>query len=344
MCLSINFSPRMLLCELNSQKKNSSLSLIHDGDFLYKEIPDIVDYKEKKCGKTSCNLYSKCVRTKSDKYACMEVAVHGGWSEWNSWGDCSDTGGLGNRTRKRRCDNPTPRFGGKACSGQSSDSSPCNLPDDCKSLHDNGSRTSGVYSINPWGELHNKSVEIYCDMSTSGGGWTVIQKRVDGKVNFNRSWQEYKAGFGDVSTSHWIGNEIIHQLTKKNSSTLYVSITLKNGTTLFIQYDTFSISGENDDYRLYIAGKATGMLDDRIRYGTGADNINGMKFSTYDKDNDLAGSKCTDAMGIGGWWFNSCSNAYLNGQYPPGKWKQPWYPPFSDGSHISETTMMIRRK
>ncbi|XP_062615886.1 fibroleukin-like [Saccostrea cucullata] len=208
-----------------------------------------------------------------------------------------------------------------------------------------GRRTSGVYSIYPnWDLLHNKkSVQVYCDMDTAGGGWTVIQNRVDGKVNFSRRWQDYKFGFGDVLTSYWIGNDVIHELTKNNSSSLYVSITGKDGTTRYIQYDTFSISGEDDDYRLYIAGNALGTLDDRMRYGT-TDNINGMKFSTYDKDNDLDSSNCTDMMGVGGWWFNACNDAYLNGQYPPGKWEQPWFRTFNKGSQISSTRMMIKRK
>ncbi|XP_062569182.1 fibroleukin-like [Saccostrea cucullata] len=216
---------------------------------------------------------------------------------------------------------------------------------DCKELYDMGRRKSGVYSIYPLDLLHQvKSVQVYCDMDTAGGGWTVIQNRVDGKVNFSRSWQGYKVGFGDVSTSYWIGNDVIHELTKDNSSLLYVSITGKDGTTHYIQYDTFSIAGEDDDYRLYIAGNAFGTLDDRIRYRSGGDNINGMKFSTYDKDNDLSSNHCTDTMGIGGWWFNKCNDAYLNGQYPPGKWSQPWHGTFDDGSKISSTKMMIKRK
>lgn len=218
------------------------------------------------------------------------------------------------------------------------------LPKDCKELHDMGKRMSGVYSIYPWDLLHQKSEQVYCDMDTAGGGWTVIQNRVDGRVNFSRNWEEYKAGFGDLLTSYWIGNDIIHQLTKENSSSLYLNIDGKDGTTNYIQYETFSISGEDDDYRLYIAGETTGTLDDRIRYGTGTDNINGMKFSTFDKDNDLRSDHCTDVMGVGGWWFNSCNDAYLNGQYPPGKWDQPWVSTFDQGSKISSTRMMIKRK
>ncbi|XP_061196031.1 semaphorin-5A-like [Saccostrea echinata] len=53
--------------------------------------------------------------------------VDGGWSWWNGWGSCSATYGVGQRSRSRTCDNPSPRYGGQACSGQSHDSSTCCL-------------------------------------------------------------------------------------------------------------------------------------------------------------------------------------------------------------------------
>ncbi|XP_062590849.1 ficolin-1-like [Saccostrea cucullata] len=101
-------------------------------------------------------------------------------------------------------------------------------------------------------------------MTTMGGGWTAIQKRVDGSVIFERNWADYKNGFGSPEQDIWVGNDVIHQLTKENSSSLYVSITLQNGTTQYIMYDRFSVSDEAGKYQLFLTGAATGTLGDSM--------------------------------------------------------------------------------
>lgn len=34
--------------------------------------------------------------------------------------------------------------------------------------------------------------QVFCDMKTSGGGWTVLQHRRNGSVDFHRGWNDYK--------------------------------------------------------------------------------------------------------------------------------------------------------
>ena len=53
------------------------------------------------------------------------VTVHGGWSEWLGYNECSVTCGQGSQTRIRECDSPEPSDGGFACVGESSETKQC---------------------------------------------------------------------------------------------------------------------------------------------------------------------------------------------------------------------------
>ena len=82
----------------------------------------------------------------------------------------------------------------------------------------------------------------------------------------------------------------------------------------------------------------------RITPDAPGSNINGMLFSSLDRDNDRHSHGHCAQNQSGGWWFNVCHDAYLNGPYGSSSWKQPWYPLFSTGENIKETTMMIRKR
>ncbi|XP_078067713.1 fibrinogen alpha chain isoform X2 [Mustelus asterias] len=175
----------------------------------------------------------------------------------------------------------------------------------------------GLFKIKPTGSAD--VVTVYCDQSTALGGWVLVQQRMSGSVHFNRSWDEYKRGFGSIDGQGrgdvWLGNDILHFLTQ-NESVLRVELEDWSGNEAFAEY-AVSVGSESESYVLNItnyvgnAGDAliTGLLWDR-EHTTHAN----MKFSTYDRDNDKWEENCAQFYG-GGWWYNGCQSANLNGIY-----------------------------
>lgn len=53
--------------------------------------------------------------------------VDGKWGKWEDWQPCSKECGVGLRSRKRKCDKPLPRYGGKDCVGKASEEEVCNI-------------------------------------------------------------------------------------------------------------------------------------------------------------------------------------------------------------------------
>ncbi|KAI8510370.1 hypothetical protein Bbelb_112860 [Branchiostoma belcheri] len=176
--------------------------------------------------------------------------------------------------------------------------------EDCSTLFGSGTTVSGVYSVNPG----PRQMEVYCDMDTSGGGWTVFQRRQDGSVPFNRTWEEYRQGFGNKAGEYWLGNDLLHFLTSQESYKLRIDLESWGGEKRFAEYNTFRVGNAEHNYRLEVSGYQ----------GNAGDSMtinNGMSFSTIDKDNDVLRGSCSQHRGKGGWWFRACGSALLNGRY-----------------------------
>jgi len=118
---------------------------------------------------------------------------------------------------------------------------------DCADLFKKGHTTSGVYSIDPDGK---GAFRVRCDMTTSGGGWTIIQRRVDGSVDFYRNWTDYKNGFGDPTGEYWLGLDKINRLTNLGTKVIRFDLWDTTGVTKYPEYSFFAIASENVKYKL----------------------------------------------------------------------------------------------
>ena len=137
---------------------------------------------------------------------------------------------------------------------------------------------------------------------------------MDGSENFNRGWADYVSGFGSVWGEQWLGLEKIHCLTTRTARTeLRIDMADFRGDKKYAYYNFFMVGNAASKYKLQVAGYS-GTAGDSIQYGSGTVNINGMAFSTHDRDNDLSGGNCAQGFN-GGWWYNSCLRSQLNGIY-----------------------------
>nr|AAI29966.1 Angiopoietin 4 [Mus musculus] len=177
---------------------------------------------------------------------------------------------------------------------------------DCAEIKRSGVNTSGVYTI--YETNMTKPLKVFCDMETDGGGWTLIQHREDGSVNFQRTWEEYKEGFGNVAREHWLGNEAVHRLTSRTAYLLRVELHDWEGRQTSIQYENFQLGSERQRYSLSVndSSSSAGRKNSLAPQGT--------KFSTKDMDNDNCMCKCAQMLS-GGWWFDACGLSNLNGIY-----------------------------
>lgn len=175
---------------------------------------------------------------------------------------------------------------------------------DCLDVLHKGNTEDGVYGINPNG---HGFISALCDQQTNGGGWIVLQRRLDGSVNFYRDWNSYKRGFGDLTSEFWLGNDNIHKITAKDSQ-LLVELKDFDNLTAHASYDSFHVATETEKYVVQLAEFS----------GTAGDSMsihNGLMFSTRDQDNDLHGSISCAQSFTGAWWYNKCHRSNLNGQY-----------------------------
>jgi len=178
---------------------------------------------------------------------------------------------------------------------------------DCNHLYNLGVTQNGVYMIRP--SPTDTPVQAKCDFRYSGG-WTVIQHRFDGSVDFNKDWAAYETGFGQAQSEYWLGLEHITKLSKSADTRIRIDLTDFQGHKAYVEHENFFVEGPEDNYRLHVGIKRHGDLGDSFQVTSGE------KFTTYDRDNDGWSGNCAQDL-QGGGWYSKCSYANINGKYYP---------------------------
>ncbi|KAM4877112.1 tenascin isoform 2-T2 [Thomomys bottae] len=179
------------------------------------------------------------------------------------------------------------------------------FPRDCSQAMLNGDTTSGLYTIYLNGDKA-QALEVYCDMTSDGGGWIVFLRRKNGREDFYRNWKAYAAGFGDRREEFWLGLDNLSKITAQGQYELRVDLK-DHGDAAYAVYDKFSVGDAKTRYKLRVEGYS-GTAGDSMAYH------NGRSFSTFDKDTDSAITNCALSY-KGAFWYKNCHRVNLMGRY-----------------------------
>ena len=172
-----------------------------------------------------------------------------------------------------------------------------------------------VYNIANFCGDCEEIAEGYCDGVTAGGGWLVVQRRQDGSIDFNKGWADYEDGFGSLTGEFWYGLRPLHCLTNQGQWEMRIDFTLTNGTKRYLSFSSFKIGPASSNYQLSISGYKGIASSDPFS----VHSLNGMPFTTKDRDNDnWKGNNCAVhnvGGNAGGWWYNMCSFIFVNHRY-----------------------------
>ncbi|XP_072255745.1 angiopoietin-related protein 6 [Pyxicephalus adspersus] len=210
---------------------------------------------------------------------------------------------------------------------------------DCYDALLGGQTSSGIYLLKP--RNGNQIMQAWCEQTLNGGGWTVIQRRQDGSINFFTTWQNYKHGFGNLDSEYWLGLENIFWLANQDSYRLLILMEDWQGRQVSAEYDHFRLEPESDFYRLRL-GQYKGTAGDSLSWH------NDKQFSTLDKDRDSYLGNCAHFQ-KGGWWYNMCAHSNLNGMwYRGGHYRSRYqdgvyWAEFRGGAYsLKKVSMLIR--
>uniref|UniRef100_A0A1I7YD22 Fibrinogen C-terminal domain-containing protein n=1 Tax=Steinernema glaseri TaxID=37863 RepID=A0A1I7YD22_9BILA len=185
---------------------------------------------------------------------------------------------------------------------------------------------SGVYKMeSPSGEVFFAA----CDMDTGAKGWTVMSRRINDFMFWNRTFEEYAVGFGNPGESHWLGLDRVHELVSHfPGGKALLRIELRNdlcsrrgacsgeGAEGYWWGEwKFAVDDRSKLFKLSVSSVLNGNLS-TTAFDYFHSMNNNQPFTTVDRDNDRRASRnCAVFRNYGGWWHRDCGFMALNGKY-----------------------------
>ena len=129
-------------------------------------------------------------------------------------------------------------------------------------------RRSSIYHVFQFIPMLNVYIKNHIrlhELSMTLGEYIVIQSRtLPFGMSLNRTWDEYKKGFGDLNGELWLGLEKLYRITKEHS--ICIQIGSKAGKLFYNEWNYVYIGGENEQYII------------KSMRGNGDSNVNGYYF------------------------------------------------------------------
>ena len=171
----------------------------------------------------------------------------------------------------------------------------------CFDVKNSGVITSGIYWIDPTGGDHSDEYQVYCDMTNSGGGWTLVMQIADNTslFEYNSSYwsttnSTYNtAGISDITVSQNMKTPAFNNLSfnkmridaRSIGNSAVINKVATNCVSAFTTYQTYtydfgtwltlwniSPSGWNETQQCQIAFSYGGDASSGARFGLGFDD------------------------------------------------------------------------
>lgn len=178
---------------------------------------------------------------------------------------------------------------------------------------------TGVYYVDPDGAAGDAAYQVFCDMTTDGGGWTLV-------------WNNLRGGAGKPMTNlGWVAATTTLPMVKgvlsENPETFVVFTGLGRWMQLGatqLRYSWANDYGSPIDQSM----RCTYNLDANANYTINMSNCvelvgsvvpglftshNGKPFTTIDADHDSYGTNCAALYTNSPWWYTSCWDGNING-------------------------------